>query len=102
MVIPVKTITCIIAAVVLLVTWTSAFAGPPFRTDDPEPVPHHHGEVYLFSSGTRDAQDTSGVGPAIEFNYGIFPDTQLQTVIPITRLSIIHPEDFLTLPANGF
>ena len=46
----------------------TAFAGPPFRTDDPIPVDFHHGEIYLFSTGTRDAEGTSGLGPAVEFN----------------------------------
>ena len=49
-------------------------AGPPFRTDDPIPVPYLHGELYLFSTGTIDATGTSGIGPAVEFNYGVFPE----------------------------
>jgi len=61
----------------------TALAGPPFRTDDPIPVPYLHGELYLFSTGTVDATGTSGVGPAIEFNYGIFPDTQFHIVFPL-------------------
>jgi len=28
----------------------TAFAGPPFLTDDPEPVPFKHWEAYLFSA----------------------------------------------------
>lgn len=82
-----KAVRCIIAAVILLAAWTSAFAGPPFRTDDPEPVPYRHGEVYLFSSGTRDARGISGVGPAMEFNYGIFPDTMIHVIAPMAFTS---------------
>lgn len=59
------------------------FAGPPFRTDDPIPVPYLHGELYLFSTGTIDATGTSGIGPAVEFNYGVFPNTQFHLVIPV-------------------
>jgi hypothetical protein len=59
------------------------FAGPPFRTDDPIPVPYLHGELYLFSSGTIDATGTSGIGPAVEFNYGVFPNAQFHLVLPI-------------------
>ncbi len=59
------------------------FAGPPFRTDDPIPVPYSHGELYLFSSGTIDATGTSGIGPAVEFNYGVFPNTQFHLVLPV-------------------
>ena len=29
-----------------------ATAGPPFQTDDPEPVPYQHFEFYTFSLGT--------------------------------------------------
>jgi Putative MetA-pathway of phenol degradation len=79
----VKKIIWVFVAMTLLSAWTSAFAGPPFRTDDPEPVGYHHGEVYLFTAGTRNANGVSGVGPAIEFNYGIFPDTQFHVVTPV-------------------
>ena len=30
-----------------------AFAGPPFLTDDPEPVDYRHWEAYLFSAYDR-------------------------------------------------
>ena len=59
------------------------FAGPPFRTDDPVPVPFRHGELYLFSTGTFDGTGAAGIGPAVEFNYGIFPNTQFHIVFPV-------------------
>jgi hypothetical protein len=59
-----------------------AIAGPPYRTDDPEPVDYQHWEFYTFTSGTRKSGDTSGVGPAIEFNYGLIPNGQLHIVAP--------------------
>lgn len=68
----------------LLVTGGSAVAGPPFRTDDPIPVPYMHGELYLFSTGVIDGSGTSGVGPAVEFNYGVFPNTQFHVVFPMS------------------
>ncbi len=68
---------------ILLVLPLTAFAGPPFRTDDPIPVDYHHGEIYLFSTGARDASGTSGLGPAVEFNYGILPDTQAHIIAPL-------------------
>jgi hypothetical protein len=61
----------------------SASAGPPFRTDDPEPVEYGHYEFYTFSSGTVVNGDTSGVAPAWEFNYGIIPNGQFHIVAPI-------------------
>ena len=61
----------------------TAVAGPPFRTDDPIPVDYHHGEIYLFSTGTRDAEGMSGLGPAVEFNDGILPDTMFHIIAPM-------------------
>ena len=74
-------------AVFVMILWfipaTITFAGPPFRTDDPIPVDYHHGEIYLFSTGTRDAEGTSGLGPAVEFNYGPLPNIMLHLVAPM-------------------
>ena len=61
----------------------SATAGPPFRTDDPEPVDYQHYEFYTFSMGGGVSGDTSGVGPAWEFNYGIVPNGQFHIVAPL-------------------
>ncbi len=61
---------------------SSAIAGPPFRTDDPEPVEYQHYEFYTFISGTHISGDTSGVGPAWEFNYGLIPNGQFHVVVP--------------------
>jgi subtilisin family serine protease len=61
----------------------SAIAGPPFRTDDPEPVDYGHYEFYNFFSGTHVTGDRSGVGPAFELNYGLIPDGQFHVVAPL-------------------
>jgi len=42
---------------------SAANAGPPFRTDDPEPVEYQHYEFYTFTTGTHISGDTSGFGP---------------------------------------
>jgi hypothetical protein len=60
-----------------------AIAGPPFMTDDPEPVDYQHYEFYTFSTGTAVTGDTSGVGPAWEFNYGIIPNGQFHIIAPM-------------------
>jgi hypothetical protein len=73
----------VLVAILWLTSTASTYAGPPFRTDDPMPVDYHHGEFYLFSTGTRDAGGTSGLGPAMEFNYGILPDTQFHLITPM-------------------
>ncbi len=74
----------VMAVSVSFVAVSAAFAGPPFRTDDPIPVPYMHGEIYLFSTGVIDGSGTSGVGPAVEFNYGVFPNTQFHIVFPMS------------------
>ncbi len=58
-------------------------AGPPFRTDDPQPVDYQHYEFYTFFTGAHVSGDTSGVGPAWEFNYGLIPDGQFHIVAPL-------------------
>ena len=67
-----------------------AIAGPPFRTDDPIPVPYLHGELYLFSTGVFDGDGASGIGPAVEFNYGVFPNMQFHIVAPLAFSSPKH------------
>jgi len=60
-----------------------AHAGPPFRTDDPEPVEYQHWEIYGFSTGTHFQGDTNGVLPGLEVNYGAAPNLQLHLVAPL-------------------
>jgi hypothetical protein len=57
-------------------------AGPPFRTDDPQTVDLGHLELYLFSAGQHVPGTSTGVGPAVEFNYGVLADTQVHLVVP--------------------
>jgi hypothetical protein len=78
---------------VLWITWAFAeitLAGPPFLTDDPEPVPFKHWEFYLFSTVDATPDSTNGVGPAFEFNVGALPDLQLHLVAPVAYTA---PED---------
>jgi opacity protein-like surface antigen len=53
-----------------------AKAGPPFLTDDPEPVDYGHYEFYLFSQGVRAGGETSGGAPACDCNFGVLPNVQ--------------------------
>jgi hypothetical protein len=61
----------------------AAVAGPPFRTDDPEPVGYQNYEFYTFTTGTHISGDTSGFGPAWEFNYGLIPNGQFHIIAPV-------------------
>jgi hypothetical protein len=67
-----------------LFTGGRATAGPPFVTDDPEPVPYQHFEFYNLSLGTAISGDTTGEGPAWEYNYGIVPNGQIHIIAPLT------------------
>ncbi len=71
-------------SVLLLIVFSpiSAVAGPPFQTDDPEPVPWRHYEVYLFSTVDHGSGMTVGGIPAVEFNIGAAPNLQLHMIIP--------------------
>jgi hypothetical protein len=64
-----------LAAVLLLSS--SALAGPPFVTDDPEPVDYLHWELYTFSMGMHAMAETDGVAPSCDCNYGGLPNVQL-------------------------
>lgn len=68
------------AMAALLFAATPAWAGPPFITDDPEPVDPGHWEVYGFSSGANGHGDTTGLGPSFEVNYGAAPGVQLHVI----------------------
>lgn len=61
-----------------------ASAGPPFRTDDPEPVDLGHWEVYGFTSGTQIRGDTGGALAGLEVNYGAAPNLQLHLIAPLS------------------
>jgi hypothetical protein len=64
-------------------TW----AGPPYLTDDPEPVPYHHWEVYSFYTRDQTRMSDTVNGPALELNNGIAPNTQIHLIIPDTYFS---------------
>ena len=58
-------------------------AGPPFVTDDPEPVEFRHWEVYLGSQYEHRNDGASGTLPHVEVNYGVIPDLQLHLIAPL-------------------
>ncbi|MGA2677858.1 MAG: transporter [Sedimentisphaerales bacterium] len=66
---------------------TSAFGGPPFLTDDPEPVELGHHEFYIFSTLDRAKGNTQVQAPAFEYNYGILPQTQFHVVFPFNAVT---------------
>ncbi len=58
-----------------------AWAGPPFLTDDPEPVEYRHWEFYFFSQSNHVKGDTAGILPGLDANYGIIPGVHLHGAV---------------------
>jgi hypothetical protein len=67
----------------LLMLAPSASGGPPFITDDPQPVDHKHWEFYLAHTYTHDKNGISGTAPHLELNYGVMPNAQLHILAPL-------------------
>jgi hypothetical protein len=66
------------AMAMLFLMSRSAWGGPPFATDDPEPVDYGHWEVnYAITKTWRHAGEASSGFPSIDINYGATPDVQL-------------------------
>ena len=64
------------ACLAFICSWlmcNEAHAGPPFRTDDPEPVAYGHFEFYAFSEGTRAKDAASGALPGPNLTTVSFP-----------------------------
>jgi len=72
------------SALVAALVWPlRARVGPPFVTDDPEPVEHQHWEWYLASEHIRTADGWSGTAPHMEVNYGVISNVQLHLIAPL-------------------
>jgi hypothetical protein len=65
----------------------TAIAGPPYLTDDPDPVPYHHWELYTFMTQDMTRGTKTVNGPALELNNGVAPNTQLHLIVPETYFS---------------
>jgi hypothetical protein len=62
-------------------------AGPPFTTDDPEPVDYRHWEYYISSINGWQAKSWLGTLPHVEVNYGVAPNVQLHLLLPMNYIS---------------
>ena len=61
----------------LLLAGGPVLAGPPFITDDPEPVDYQHFEINTAMQATYIKDGRSGAWPTIDANYGPMPGVQL-------------------------
>jgi len=77
-----KTILGAVLVCTMLIASRLALAGPPFVTDDPEPVEYLHNEFYISSQQVKTQSGTSGTLPHLEYNYGAVPDLQLHIIVP--------------------
>ncbi len=77
-------------ATVTLLAPATAHAGPPYVTDDPEPVEFGHWELYLGTQHSVTRTGASGTAPHVEANYGALPGLQLHIIAP---LAYAHPND---------
>jgi len=68
----------------------TALAGPPFQTDDPQPIDYKNYEFYTFASSDGTDVETDTVMPGFEFNWGALPNVHLHIIMPAAR---IYPAD---------
>jgi hypothetical protein len=77
--------TTLALAAVIFCGCPTAYAGPPYQTDDPDPVDYHHFEMYAFELSDSTGKNAGGTVleiPAYEVNYGAAPGLQLHLVLP--------------------
>ncbi len=67
----------LIISFIFLVITSTAFAGPPFNTDDPVPVDFLHWEFYIASAYQIDRNADNATLPHFEVNYGAVPNVQI-------------------------
>jgi hypothetical protein len=65
-------------------------SGPPFNTDDPQPVLFKHWEYYISSINKFQPKVWSGTLPHFEVNYGLIPNVQFHILMPINYTYIPH------------
>ena len=78
------------ALALLVFVSTMALAGPPFQTDDPEPIDFRNYEFYTFASSDGTALETDTMGPALEFNWGALPNVHLHIIAPAAAIFPAH------------
>ena len=72
-----------ISLALVLTSSLTVLAGPPFLTDDPEPVDYQHWEFYVASQHTETSDGWAGTAPHFELNYGVITNVQLHLIAPL-------------------
>ncbi len=76
--------------ILILLDTEFIFAGPPFNTDDPEPVSFKHWEYYISSINNHQPGTWSGTSPHAEMNYGLVPNIQIHLLLPLNYFYTSH------------
>jgi hypothetical protein len=64
----------------------TGFAGPPFLTEEPEPVPFKHWEFYVFSTVDAPRKSTNGRGRPSNSTWGLSPTCKPTWSFPLPLL----------------
>jgi len=73
----------VLSGVLFLLCSQLSYAGPPFNTDDPQPVDFKHWEFYISSINTFQPRTGTGTIPHFEVNYGLVPNVQVHLLLPM-------------------
>jgi hypothetical protein len=79
-----------IFCLIILLPRQISFGGPPFNTDDPEPVNFKHWEYYISSINNHQQSVWSGTLPHFEINYGLVPNVQVHLLMPMNYFFSRH------------
>jgi hypothetical protein len=69
---------------IFLAASRASLAGPPYQTDDPEPVAYRNYEIYIGLEGDYTRGDDETSAPFVEINYGPLHNVQIAASLPIS------------------
>ena len=82
----------ILYVIMLCISIQNSYAGPPFNTDDPQPVLYKHWEYYISSINVFQSDGWSGTSPHFEVNYGLIRNLQVHILLPLNYTYVRHQE----------
>jgi hypothetical protein len=77
-------IVSVLTLAIALVASRPALAGPPYQTDDPEPVAYRNYEIYIGFEGDYTHGDNQTSAPFVEINYGPLHNVQIAASLPMS------------------
>ncbi len=80
----------VLSGILIQCTFQNNYAGPPFLTDDPQPVEYQHWEYYISSINTWQPAFWTGTSPHLEINYGIIHNMQVHMILPMNYVYIVN------------